>query len=84
MKDFTCKITLAEARVLEKYHRMSLTAGAADVETATLHASRSHYWADLIDKPAQSTPSRDHRLHCYTHDADGALVRLDIPSDGEA
>jgi len=83
MKDFTCRITLAEARILQAFHRRAATY-AEDVETATLHSSRSRYWSDLIDKAAQSTPSPDHRLHSYTHAPDGALVRLDVPSDDEA
>lgn len=78
MKGITCKITLAEARLIQRFHA-DATMSATDPETEKMHDSRFAYWGEIIERGMQSEPAPDHKLHSYTHSTDGDLIRLDAP-----
>lgn len=80
MKSHPCKITLAEARVIQRFHADEAIS-TTDPDKEKLHDDRFRYWAGVIDRIDQSTPSPDHKLHSYTHSLEGDLIRLDTPSD---
>lgn len=73
---------------LHEYHRSASRRKTMSEERRVHHTARAGYFIGLFKGNVSASDQRrvraPHRLHSYTHAADGALTRLDIPSDDEA